>query len=149
MTIGPHHPQHDAIPSGRPEHYLKGRRRALTALAERGSPAWHRSFEEGPIIGTCPDDGMCSARHLGGDSSQRLTLQIGIVTIACNVALVLGSETVVALANGDLCRDPERTPKTRVAELGELRLAAELARLVGRQVEATELQELAVMTEAS
>ena len=88
---------------------------------------------------------MCSARHLGGDSSQRLTLQIGIVTIACNVALVLGSETVVALANGDLCRDPERTPKTRVAELGELRLAAELARLVGRQVEATELQELAVM----
>jgi hypothetical protein len=53
---------------------------------------------------------MCSARHLGGDSSQRLTLQIGIVTIACNVALVLGSETVVALANGDLRPGPDRLP---------------------------------------
>src|SRR6185503_6736758 len=40
----------DANPSGRPEHYLQGRGCALTAPTERGSPAWHRPFDEGPII---------------------------------------------------------------------------------------------------
>jgi hypothetical protein len=33
----------DAIPSGRPEHYLQGRSCALTAPAEKGSPAWQTS----------------------------------------------------------------------------------------------------------
>jgi hypothetical protein len=51
--------------------------------------------------GTGRHSPACSARHLGGDSSQRLTLQIGIVTIACNVALVLGSETC---RHQDRCR---------------------------------------------
>src|SRR3954447_6728748 len=42
----------DADPGRRPEHYLQGRCRALTAHAERGSPTWHRPLNEGPVIGT-------------------------------------------------------------------------------------------------
>ena len=58
-----------------------------------------------------------------------LRFSIGIVTIACNVALVLGSETVVALANGDLCRDPERTPRRALPNLESFVWPRELARL--------------------
>lgn len=36
-----------AVPSGRPEHCLQGRGCALTAPAERGSPAWHRPSKNG------------------------------------------------------------------------------------------------------
>jgi hypothetical protein len=80
---------------------------------------------------------------------QRLALKICIVPITSNVALIFGSEAVITLANGDLRRNPESASKARVPELGELRPTAKLARLMGRQIEATELQELAMMTEAT
>ena len=139
----------DANPSGRPEHYLQGRGCALTAPAERGSPAWHRPFEEGPIIGTGFDDGMRGARHLGGNGSQRLALEIGVVAIPGDVALVLGSEAVIALADGDLGGNPEGASQSSIAELRQPGLTAKLAGLVGGEIEAAELQELAMMTEAA
>ncbi len=82
---------------------------------------------------------MRAARHLGANCCQRLALQIGIVTISCDIALILGTEAVVALSDGDLGGDPKDAPKTCIAELRELRLAAKLARLIGRQIEPAEL----------
>ncbi len=99
------------------EHYLQGRGCALTALAERGSPAWHRPFEEGPIVSTAFDDRMRSARHLGGNGCERLALEIGIVAISRDVALVFGSKAVVGLADSNLGGDPEGAAQSSIAEL--------------------------------
>lgn len=41
------------------------------------------------MVGTTLDDGMRRARHLGGNRCQRLSLEIGVVAIPCDVALVL------------------------------------------------------------
>ena len=90
--------------------------------AERGSSAWHRPLDEGPIVGTALDDGVHDARHLGGNGCQRLALEIGIVAISGDVALELGSEAVVALTDGDLGGDPEGAAQPGIAELRKLRL---------------------------
>lgn len=90
---------------------------------------------------------MCGARHLSGNSCQRLALQIGVIAVTCDVAFVFGSEAVVTLANSDLGRNPERAPQTGITKVGELRLSAKLARLMRRQVETAELQELAMVAE--
>ena len=78
--------------------------------AERGSSAWYRPIEEGTIIRTGPNDGMCGARHLGGNRCQRLALEIGIVAITDDIALILNSKAVVALTDGDLRGNPECGP---------------------------------------
>ena len=64
---------------------------------------------------------MCSARHLGGNGCQRLALEIGIVAITSNVALILGFEAVITLANGDLSRNPERACKDKLRRLPSCR----------------------------
>ena len=88
-----------------------------TALAERGPPAWHRPLEEGTVVDAAFDDGVRSARHLGGDGLERLAPQIGIVPVAGYVALELGPEAVVALPDRDLASKPEGAAQARVAEL--------------------------------
>ena len=139
----------DAIPSGRPEHYLQGRGCALTAHTERGSSAWHRPFDERPIIGASLDDGMCCARHLGGNGCKRFTPEIGIVAILGDGTLKLGSEAVVSLADRHLSCHPERTPQSGIAELRQLCLPSELSGLMCGQVKSAELQKLTVMSEAA
>ena len=65
------------------------------------------ALEEGSIIGTGLDDGMDGARHLGGNGSQRLALEIGVVAIPGNVALVFGSEAIVTLPDGHVGGHPK------------------------------------------
>lgn len=88
-----------------------GSRSVPTALSERGPPAWHRPLEEGTVIDAAFDDRMRSACHLGGDRRERLAAEIGVVPVPRNVALELGSEAVVALADRDLPGHPEGTTK--------------------------------------
>lgn len=92
---------------------------------------------------------MRRARHLGGNGSERLAPEIRVVAIPRDVALVFGPEAVVALTNGNLGGDPEGAPQSRIAEFRQLRLAAELSGLVGREIEAAELQELTMITKAT
>ena len=108
----------DTNPGRRPEHCLQGRRLRPHGSTERGSPTWYRTLDEGPVVATGLDDGVHHARHLGGDRGQRLAPQVGVV------------------------------PVPRVAVLRQLGPAAGRARLLGREVEPAELQELAVMAEA-
>ena len=109
-----------------PEHYPRDRDACPVALSERGSPAWHRPLEDGAVVDAAFDDGVRGARHLGSDRRERLAAEIGIVPIARDVALELGSEAVVALADRDLPGHPQGPAQARVAELGELGLASAL-----------------------
>jgi hypothetical protein len=92
---------------------------------------------------------MRSTRHLGGDSCQCLALEIGIVAILCDIALIFGSKAVITMTNGNLRGNPEGTSQAGIAKLGELRLASKLARLVGRKIKAAELEELAMVMETT
>ena len=92
---------------------------------------------------------MRGARHLGGNGGERFALEIGVVVIASDGALVFGPEAVVALADRDLRRHPKGAAQPSIAELGQFRLRSELAGLMGREIEAAELQELAMMAEAT
>jgi hypothetical protein len=67
------------------------------------------------------------ARHFCGDCGERLASQIGIVAIPGDVTLELGAKAVVALADGDLRRNPEGPAQPGIAEFGQPGLAAELA----------------------
>ena len=85
--------------------------------AERGSPTWYRPLDEGSVIDTGLDDGVNNAGHLGGDRSQRLAPQIGIVPVSGDIALELVTEAVLALSNRDLAGDPKRAPEPGIAPL--------------------------------
>ena len=95
------------MPDGRPEHYLQGRRSALTAQQRGVLPSGVRPFDERTVLGSRLDDGVRDARHLGGECSHRLAAAIRVVAVAGNIAAKLVAETVVALADGDLGRHPE------------------------------------------
>jgi len=61
--IGPHRPQHEMQIQAEDPSNLQGRRCALTALAERGSPAWRRPLEESPIVATALEDSVRSTQQ--------------------------------------------------------------------------------------
>src|SRR5215212_5035730 len=139
----------DADPGRRPEHYLQGRCRALTAHAERGSPTWHRLFNEGPVIGTALDDRVHDAGHLDGDRGQRLAPQVGIVPITGDVALELVAKAVLFLTDRHLAGEPQGPAQASVAVFGQLGLAPEGAGLMGGQIKSAKLQELTMMAKAA
>ncbi len=72
-------------------------------------PLWYRRFDEGPVIGTAFDDSVHDTRHLGGNCCERFALEIWIVSISSDIALVFISEAIVTLADRDLAGDPERS----------------------------------------
>ena len=90
---------------------------------------------------------MRHPRHLGGKRGHRLATAIGIVHVTGNIATKLVAEAVVTLARGDLRCHPERSAQPGIAVLRQLGPTAERAGLAGSEVEAAELQELAVMAE--
>src|SRR5215207_8289820 len=139
----------DADPSRRPEHSRQGRCRALTAHAERGSPTWHRLFNKGPVIGTALDGRVHDAGHLGGDRGQRLAPQIGIMPIACGVALELVAEAILFLADRHLASEPQGPAQASVAVFRQLGLAPEGAGLMGGQIKSAILQELTMVPKAA
>lgn len=48
---------------------------------ERGSPAWHRPFEEGAGVGTAFDERMDNTRHLGGNCCKRFAPPIRVIAV--------------------------------------------------------------------
>src|SRR5262245_45624288 len=91
---------------------------------ERGSSPRRRPLEEGTVLATALDDCVHDARHFGGDCGQRFSFQIGVVAIFGDVALILVAKIVFLLPDSNLPCHPERPAQTRIAELGELCLAA-------------------------
>ena len=138
----------DAIPSGRPEHYLQGRLLHPHGVCRGGSSAWHRPLKEGSIIGAGFDVGMNSARHLGGNGYQRLALEIGVVTVPGDVALILGPEAVSRCLIASRAAI-QKARLSRVAELGKLGAAAKLPGLMRGEIQTAELEELAMVAEAA
>jgi hypothetical protein len=90
---------------------------------------------------------MRHPRHLGGERGHRLATAIGIIGVTGNIAAELIAEAVVGLPSGDLRRHPERPAQPGIAVLRQFGPAAECAGLAGGEVEAAELQELAMMAE--
>jgi hypothetical protein len=93
----------DTHPGGRPEHYLQGRFRALAAHAERGPSTWRPTARGTAGTLSRLDDGVCYARHLGGERRHRLAATVGIVRVPSDVSSELVGEAIVALTRGDLC----------------------------------------------
>jgi len=91
---------------------------------------------------------MRDTRHLGRERGHGLTAAIGIARMAGHVSSELVAEAVVALARCRLRGHPKSAAQARVAVLRQLGAAPEGAGLAGGEVEAAELQELAVMTKA-
>jgi len=120
-----------------------------TAPTERGSPAWHCPLDAGAVVDAGLDEGVRDARHLGGDGRERLATEIGTGLIPRDVTLERIAEAVVSLAAGNLPRDLEGSPQAGVSELREAGLAAEPARLMSREIEPAELQELSMVREAA
>jgi hypothetical protein len=87
--------------------------------------------------------------HLGGNCSECLATEIRAVAIPGDVTFELVAEAVLALTDGNLTGNPEAPSQASIAELGEPGLSAVLAGLLGREIEAAELQELPMMTEPS
>jgi len=105
------------MPDGRPEHYLQGRRSALTAQQRGVLPSGVRPFDERKVLGSRLDDGMRDARHLGGERGHRLATAIRIVGMPGDIAPHLIAEAVVALTDRDLRRHPECAPQPGIAIL--------------------------------
>lgn len=98
-------------------------------------------------MATAFDDRVHNARHLSSDRGIRFSLQVGVASILCDVALIFISKAVFFLSDRNLRRHPERATQARIAEFGELGLAAESPGLTRGQVEPAEFQELSVMPE--
>ncbi len=95
------------MPDGRPEHYLQGRRSALTARQRGVLPSGVRPFNERTVLGSRLDDSVRDARHLGGECGHGLAAAIRVVSMAGNIATKLVAEAVVTLTDGDLSCHPE------------------------------------------
>ncbi len=104
---------------------------------------------EAAEVGSGFDDPMGHTCHLGGDGDIGHALAIGTCGITPEISFELVPEAVLGLAHGDRCSHPEDATQPCVAVLRELSGTAEQARLLRRQIEATELEELTMMAEAA
>src|SRR5689334_13405700 len=112
-------------------------------MREGSSTTPDRLFEEGAIVSSILDQSINDTCKLGSDRAIRLAAQISIQRLSTHVTIELAAQTVLAHAHRGLGRHPERRAQPGVAVLGEPADAAEAARLLSRQIHATELQELA------
>ena len=87
--------------------------------------------------------------HLRSDGDIRHTLPVGTGRITPEISFELVPEAILAQPHGHGGGHPERTAKSCVAILRQLGGAAKLARLLGREIEATELEELTMVVEAA
>jgi len=86
-------------------------------------------------------------RHLGGNGSERLAPEIGIVAILCDVALEFVTEAILLLPYRNLAGDPERAAQAGITVLRQSGLAPILTGLLCREIKPAELQKLAMMAE--
>lgn len=104
---------------------------------------------KGAVIGSGPDQRVRDPRHLGGDGDTGFAFAIGAKGIGPHVAVELGPKTVFAHAHGHAGGHLEGGAETRVPVLGQIRETPELTKLQSCKVESTELEELAVVSEAA
>jgi hypothetical protein len=103
---------------------------------------------EAAEVGSGLDDPVSYTCHFGSNGDIRHALAIGTRGITPEISFEFVPEAVLGLAHSDGGGHPEGTTQTCVAVLRELGGAAELARLLSREVQAAELEELTVMCEA-
>lgn len=104
---------------------------------------------EAAEVGSGFDDPMSYSCHLRSDSHIGHALAISTQRIAPEISFELVPKTVLAQAHGYCSSHPKCATKPCVAVLRQPGGAAELARLLGREIESTELEELTMMAEAA
>lgn len=92
---------------------------------------------------------MGHPRHLGGDGGVGPAFQTGVMGVPPDVAVELPAEAILSLADGRGGGQPVGVAQAGVAQLGKLIATLGLAALAGGQVEAAELQVLAMMGETT
>lgn len=93
-------------PSGRSEHYLRGRNR-LNGPCELDRSTGKSLLKKWLILGSVFDDAIGDTRHLGCDRGQRLTLSIGVNRIRVEITAILYAELVLAQVNRTQARHPK------------------------------------------
>ena len=104
---------------------------------------------EATEVGPGFDDPVSYTCHFRGHSDVRHALAIGTQRITPEISFELVSEAVLTQTHSHGGGHPKGAPKPRVAVLRELGGSPELPRLLGREIEATELEELAMVVEAA
>src|SRR5581483_4126285 len=104
---------------------------------------------EAAVLGSGLDDPIDNARHLACNGNVGHALAIRAEGIFPDISFELLSKAVLSLLDRDGGCHPESASQPSVAVLGQLSGATELAGLLSGQVEAAELQELAVMVKAA
>jgi hypothetical protein len=92
---------------------------------------------------------MGHACHLGSHGDIRHALAVGAGGITPEISFELVSEAVLTQPHSHGGGHPKGATETRVAVFRQLGGSPELSRLLGREIEATELEELAMMVEAA
>ena len=121
-------------PSGRSEHYLRGRSR-LNGPCERDRSTGKSVFEKALIIRAMLDHGVRNAGHLGGDGGQGFAFAVRVQRHRAHVAFILIAKSILALMNRYQSRHPECQSKPLVATLGKSFAPFVLARLALGQVQ--------------
>jgi hypothetical protein len=89
---------------------------------------------------------VSDAGHFGGNRGQGLATEILVVAILGDMTPEVIAETVLALMDGHLGRQPEGPAQAGIAVLRQPGQPAELSGLMSGKIEAAELQKLTVMT---
>ena len=92
---------------------------------------------------------MREPRHFGGDGDIGHALAVCTGGITPEISFELVAEAVLAQPDGHGSGHPKDAAQPCVAVLRQLGGSAELARLLGGEIEAAELEELAMMVEAA
>ncbi|AXC15939.1 hypothetical protein ACPOL_6727 (plasmid) [Acidisarcina polymorpha] len=87
--------------------------------------------------------------HLGSHGDIRHALAVGTGGITPEISFELVLETVLTQPDSHGGRHPKGATETRVSVLRQLGGSPELSRLLGREIETTELEDLAMMVEAA
>ena len=90
---------------------------------------------------------MGDARHFGGHRAQGLALAIRVLRIAPDVPGIVLPKRILPHPHHPLRRHPEGIAQPRIAMLREPTGPTELSRLLRAEIQAAELQALAVMWE--
>ncbi len=90
---------------------------------------------------------MRDARHFGRHGAQGLALAIWDLRIALDVPGIFLSKRILTHPHRALGGHPEGIPQPRIAMLREPTRSAELARLLGGEIETAELEELTIVRE--
>jgi hypothetical protein len=97
------------------------------------------------MLGSCLDQAMRHACHLGGNGAEGFTLPIRIQRIGLDIPCILFAKRILPHPDRPIRGHPEGIVEPRIAMLREPADPTELAGLLRAEIEPTELEELSVM----